>query len=133
MVDVPALLKDKVGLVTFWASWCKPCVEEIPKLRDLNEKFRRQGLVVLGIGLQEGGETPAKQRQMAARLLMSYPLVFDQQKEYETAYALHALPLNVLVAADGKVLWKDVALPEDLGTRIESLLRDAPLAGGGGE
>src|SRR2546428_12827780 len=48
-VDVGSLLQGKVALIAMWASWCQPCISEIPGLRDLATRYRDRGLVVLGV------------------------------------------------------------------------------------
>lgn len=45
--------RGKVVLVNFWATWCAPCREEIPELGDINNKFKSQGAVVVGISLDD--------------------------------------------------------------------------------
>src|SRR5882672_1883894 len=51
-VDVGSRIGGKVALIAMWASWCQPCISEIPGLRDLASKYRDRGLVVLGVGLE---------------------------------------------------------------------------------
>jgi peroxiredoxin len=123
-VDLSALLSGKVGLVTFWASWCQPCIAEIPALRVVNAQFQTQGLIVLGIGLKQGGDTAPKQRQAAMRNMMDYNLVFDEKDLYQTAFQITSLPLNLLVDATGKIRWRGPGLPEDLRSRVMELLKE---------
>lgn len=131
-VDIQGLLKGKVGVVTFWATWCQPCIQEIPQLRDINRKYRDQGLVILGIGMHQGGDTPALQRHMAARQLINYLLLFDHARAFETGYALKGVPHNVIVGRDGKIRWQGPALPDDLESRIKTLLAEESSAAGQG-
>jgi len=55
-----AELKGKVILLNFWATWCPPCREEIPYLNELNKKYKKDGLVVIGIALDQGGPEKAR-------------------------------------------------------------------------
>jgi thiol-disulfide isomerase/thioredoxin len=129
MVDLPAKLRGKVSLVAFWASWCQPCIEEIPRLREISRAYRHKGAIVVGVGLRQGGETAAKQRQMAGRQLVNYLLLFDGEEKHERAYHLSALPWTLLVGVDGRIAWQGAVLPPDLEARIDALLA-APAAGG---
>ncbi len=131
MVDLPALLQGKVGLVAFWASWCQPCIDEIPSLRDLARNYRDRGLVLVGVGLQEEGDTAAKQGHVAARHLVNYQLLFDQSHQFQRAYSIRTLPLSVLIGPDGKIRWQGAALPDDLETRIQTLLKEQGSGGAG--
>ena len=118
-VDVAGLIEGKVTLVVFWASWCRPCIDEIPTLRSLARTYRRRGLVVVGVGVMEGGDTPEKQRQVAARQLVNYQLIFDNQGKYQAAYGLDALPYSLLLGSDGRISWQGKHLPEDLEEKVK--------------
>jgi thiol-disulfide isomerase/thioredoxin len=131
-VDVASLTYGKVALLAMWASWCQPCIEEIPKLRDLAKLYRDRGLVVVGIGLEQGQDTPAKQRHVAARQLVNYLLLFDSGRVFQSAYGLRSLPFTILVDADGRIAWQGALLPQDLDARIQALLADARRSGGTG-
>lgn len=127
--DLDVLLRGKVGLVTFWATWCPPCLAEGPRLAELSSEYRRQGLVVVGVGFRLGGDTPAKQRRTASRLAMLYHLVFDQEGAFESGYGVTALPRNFLVGRDGTIRWRGAALPENIEDRVQALLAEAGPAG----
>jgi peroxiredoxin len=131
-VDVASITRGKVSLIAMWASWCEPCISEIPRLRDLARAYRERGLVVVGIGLAQGDETPAKQRHAAARHLVNYQLLFDARKEFQKAYGLRSLPFTLLLGPDGGIRWQGPAIPGDIETRIQSLLREAAEGGGHG-
>ncbi|MBI3447744.1 MAG: TlpA family protein disulfide reductase [Acidobacteria bacterium] len=131
-VDVASVLRGKVGVIAMWASWCEPCLAEIPKLRDLSRAYRDRGLAVLGVGVQQGEETPAKQRRMAAKQLVNYMLLFDEQREFQRAYDLRSLPFTILIGSDGKVRWLGSVLPPDFEARIQTLLKEGPGGGHGG-
>jgi peroxiredoxin len=128
-VDVPRLIKGKVTLVAFWASWCQPCINEIPTLRNLARTYRRRGLVVVGVGVMHGGDTAEKQRQAAARQLVNYQLIFDHEGEYQDAYRLDAVPYSVLLGPDGRISWQGRLLPDDLEEKIRMLIVESRRKG----
>jgi thiol-disulfide isomerase/thioredoxin len=66
-----AAYKGKPMIVNFWARWCGPCRTEIPELQKAHEKYRKQGLVVLGIGLEN---SPEAVRDFMKAYEMSYPV-----------------------------------------------------------
>ena len=61
-------------IVNFWASWCIPCKDEAPALQKTYEKYRAQGLVVLGIDAQDFREDA---KRFAKRFGVTYPVVYD--------------------------------------------------------
>ena len=50
-----ASVKGKVVILDFWATWCPPCRAEIPHFNELNDQYKKQGLEVIGISLDQGG------------------------------------------------------------------------------
>lgn len=49
--DKEVLQSDKTVLVDFWASWCMPCLKEIPKMKEVYKKYNEKGLTIIGISL----------------------------------------------------------------------------------
>jgi len=90
----------EVVLVNFWATWCGSCRQQMPQLEELHEKYRRAGLVVLGINIDEERDAAV---EMVAALNVSYPILFDTRKEVARAYQLGTLPLTVLIDREGTV------------------------------
>lgn len=91
----------KVTLVVFWATWCKPCLMEIPTLNDLEETYGEQGFRVVSILLDDpdGTKAPA----FMVRHGINYPVLIDDGKTEERFGGLRALPTNFLVGRDGRV------------------------------
>lgn len=94
--------KGKPLLINFWATWCPPCLEEIPYFVELSDKYRDEGLVVLGISTDD---TADQLKPFAANLKMNYPvLVGLNEPEVERAFgAMWAIPVTVFVKKDGNV------------------------------
>ena len=67
-------LKGKPVIVNFWASWCIPCKDEAPALQKTYEKYRAQGLTVLGIDAQDFREDA---KRFTKRFGVTYPVVYD--------------------------------------------------------
>jgi thiol-disulfide isomerase/thioredoxin len=93
-------LKGKVVLVNFWASWCAPCLAEIPEFIKVREEYHDKGFEILGISTDD---TPEQLRDFAAKNKTNYPLV-QVTAEVEDAYGpVFGLPTSILVARDGSV------------------------------
>jgi len=97
--------KGKPLLINFWATWCPPCLEEIPFLVELADKYRDDGLVILGISTDD---TPEQIKPYATELKMNYPvLVGLDQPDVERAFgAMWAIPVTIFVKKDGNVCKK---------------------------
>jgi thiol-disulfide isomerase/thioredoxin len=129
---VAEFAKDKAYLIEFWATWCVPCVAEIPHLNALHLKFKEKGLVVIGQNVEGKDQTPVKAfvKKMADR--MTYPVALDQMsgsgqssmaKMWLEAAGLNSIPSAFLVGKDGRLVW--IGHPNELKeTMIEEALAD---------
>ena len=93
-------LKGKVVLVNFWASWCAPCLQEIPEFIKVREEYHDKGFEIIGISTDD---TPEQLRDFAAKYKTNYPLL-QVTGEAEDAYGpVFGLPTSILVGRDGSV------------------------------
>lgn len=91
-------------LINFWASWCTPCLREMPTLDAAQRKFADQGAIVLGIAMDQ----PSRIRAYLARQPVSYPILLGSMETPSTSRQLgdeaEILPFSVLVGADGRII-----------------------------
>jgi thiol-disulfide isomerase/thioredoxin len=93
-------LKGKVVLVNFWASWCAPCLAEIPEFIKAHDAYSNRGFEILGISTDDSA---AQLRDFAEKNKINYPLV-QVTADVEEAYGpVFGLPTSILVARDGSV------------------------------
>lgn len=114
-------LKGKVVLVNFWASWCAPCLAEIPEFIKVREALHDEGFEILGISTDD---TPEQLREFAAKFKTNYPLV-QVTAEAEEAYGpVFGLPTSILVARDGSVCRRHFGplSKEQLEKEVKSLM-----------
>ncbi|KZC42519.1 MULTISPECIES: TlpA family protein disulfide reductase [Rhodanobacter] len=103
----PHRLDDYRGrrvLLNFWASWCAPCLQEMPALAEAQAKFGEQGAIVVGIAMDE----PAHVRAFLAAHAVDYPILIGDLGPPSTSLKLgntrQVLPYSVLIDADGRIL-----------------------------
>ncbi|WP_449426666.1 TlpA family protein disulfide reductase [Rhodanobacter umsongensis] len=91
-------------LLNFWASWCGPCLDEMPALDRAQAKFGEKGAIVVGIAMDE----PERIRSFLAMHPVSYPILLGQLGAPSTTLQLgdihELLPYSVLIDADGRIL-----------------------------
>ena len=97
--------RGEVVMINFWASWCGACRQAMPALNELDEKYRRAGLVLLSINIDD--ETP-RAEQMALGLKIRFPVLRDEQKAVSRLYQADTMPLTVLVDREGTVRYSHV-------------------------
>lgn len=92
--------RGRVVLVNFWATWCGPCREEMPKLNQLYEKYRSAGFVLLGVNVDDD---PGNATAVAQKLGVKFPVLLDTDKQVSKLYDLKTMPSTVLIDRDGRV------------------------------
>ena len=99
--------KGKVVLVNFWATWCPPCLAEIPDLIALQNKYRDR-LVVIGISEDE--ISPEVVKRFAAEKKINYPIAMTSPDLYKRFTGINALPTTFMLDGDGQIAYKRVGL-----------------------
>ena len=100
-----------VTLIVFWATWCQPCLMEIPSLMHLHEKYRTRNFRVLAINVDdpEGGTV----KTISANFGINYPLLVGSEDTMKQFGGVNALPTSFLVDREGKIKEKlQGVLPE---------------------
>ncbi len=115
-------LRGKVVWVNFWASWCPPCQQETPILRQLDEKYGDAGLEVIGIAVQE--TSPDDIQAYADRYDLQYTIGFDTSGHIFRTYKVYALPTQFFIGPDGVIQQVINGPVDEVGAAalIESLL-----------
>jgi cytochrome c biogenesis protein CcmG, thiol:disulfide interchange protein DsbE len=96
-----ATYRGRPVVLNFWASWCVPCKEEAPLLEAVWRRHRDEGLVVLGVDIND---LRSDARRFARENRMSYPLGFDGIGETSTDYGLTGVPETFFVARSGRLV-----------------------------
>lgn len=92
--------QGKVVLVNFWAAWCTPCAAEIPQFVAMQEKYRQQGLQILGVSMDDADQVL---RKFYREHKMNYPVVAGDQKIADAYGGVLGLPTTFVIGRDGRV------------------------------
>jgi cytochrome c-type biogenesis protein len=114
--------RGKVVFVTFWASWCVACMEEVPELQRLHEKYGGPDFEIVAINAQETASkaiSTAKNKNMPYQILLG-PAESDVWENYHVL----GIPENLLIDRSGVVAFRAGLIPEDVDERIERALAD---------
>lgn len=95
-------LKGTAMLVNYWATWCKPCVEEMPTLNKLYSDLHEQNFTIVGISMDTGSTRPVK--KLATKMGINYPIVMGSNKIAKKFGEIIGIPVTFLVDREGTVI-----------------------------
>ena len=108
--------KGKVVYLDFWASWCEPCKESFPWLRELKENYEGKGFEVVAINLD-------KERALADEFLkvmdVNFVVAFDESGDTASRYNLKGMPSSYLIGRDGKLYASHIGFREKDKAKLE--------------
>lgn len=120
-------LRGKVVLLDFWATWCGPCIAELPNVLEVYRKYHAQGFEIVGISFDEDRQAL---EQFVARRQMPWPQFFDGKgwgNQYGRMFGIRGIPAMWLLDETGRVVDR-AARGESLGSKVERLLAARPKA-----
>jgi len=126
--------RGKLVLLNFWATWCGPCLAEIPEFAAWQTRYAEAGLQIVGVAMDD---SPAPVRRVAGKYHLNYPLVMGDAQLGERFGGVLGLPLTYLIDPQGRIVgrYQGDADLKRLEAQIRTLLRGlghAPLGLGGG-
>ena len=92
-------LRGKVVLLNFWATWCEPCLEEMPAMERLARAYRERGLAVLAVSVDREGASVV--RPFLKRHALSFLAGLDPQQAVARLYRIWALPSSIILSRKG--------------------------------
>lgn len=113
--------KGKVVLINFWATWCAPCIEEMPSMQKLRDKLGPAGFEVLAVNYQEG---EARINDFLKKRPLQLPIVRDHDGSARTAWGVRVFPTSFIVDAGQRIRYTVVGDVDWSSARVESQIRE---------
>jgi thiol-disulfide isomerase/thioredoxin len=116
-------LSGRVVLVNFWATWCKPCEDEIPAMERLYESLHGEGFELVAVAVDEDSEDVVRFRD---RMQISFPIAVDPRQEVSRRYQTMGFPESFLIDQNGRLVERYIGPRDwdhrDYVERIRSLM-----------
>ena len=111
--------KGHVLVLDFFASWCEPCKRAIPHLIELNRKYGKHGLQILGLSLDEDRKDL---NEFVMPLKLNYP-VAQADEDLQSGYGLRSIPTLVLIDKKGIVVEKYMGLTDEMRKTLDATIK----------
>lgn len=123
--------RGQVVLLNFWASWCQPCLEEMPSIQNLIERMQGRPFVVVGVNVAEGQRRVARSVEQHS---LRFPVLLDAEGAAFHAWGGKAMPTSALIDRQGMLRYVGLGPLEWDGveavTVVEGLLQEGEVQGG---
>jgi peroxiredoxin len=114
-------LRGRVVLLNFWATWCKPCEDEMPAMERLYRRLAPEGFELLAVSVDADVEPV---REFRERLALSFPILLDPEQEVARRYQTFRFPESLLIGPDGLVVERYIGSKEwDADAYVERIRR----------
>ncbi|HKR15235.1 MAG TPA: redoxin domain-containing protein [Pyrinomonadaceae bacterium] len=114
-------LKGKVILLDFWGTWCPPCVESIPELRNLHKKYSKEPSFML-LGISSDGDEEVW-REFTAKNKMIWPQYRDKDRKIQRTFGVRAFPTYILIDHEGIVRFQSVGMSWTRAASLDEAIR----------
>jgi peroxiredoxin len=94
--------RGKLVLLNFWATWCAPCLHEMPSMERLHQTFKQTDFVLLAVSMDRGGEEVA--RPFVDNVKVTFPVLLDNTSEVSRRYGVRGLPTTYLIDPEGRLI-----------------------------
>lgn len=98
-------LRGNVVVLNYWATWCIPCVEEMPMFEAYSEQY--PGFTMIGINQAEG---PAKVAPFVENMGLTYPILLDLNSKVSQAYKVYMLPTTFFIDEEGMIRFRHIGI-----------------------
>lgn len=95
--------RGEVILLNFWASWCGPCRQEMPKLVELQQRYSKLGFTVLGVNVDKDS---ALAQKLLKDIPVNFPVLLDNTGDVSARYEVNAMPTTVIIDRDGNMRFR---------------------------
>lgn len=117
--------RGEVVMLNFWASWCKPCRQEMPILEQLYKRYKALGFTLIAINVDDD---PAKGAALLRDVPVTFPVLFDGKGEVSALYKLKGMPSSIFIDRKGQLRYLHTGYKagdeQEYDKQIRALIRE---------
>lgn len=113
--------RGKIVLLHFWATWCVACRHEMPKIEQLWQNYKQNGLIVLGVNVDRGHVSQV--RDFVQQRHLSFPFMLDPDGLVRNRYAVRGLPTTYMIDSSGKIIGRMIGERDWSSALAQSMMR----------
>jgi peroxiredoxin len=121
----------KLIILNFWSTDCQPCRKEMPSLNTLGQKYKKQGLKIIAISVNDSWSSV---NEFKKKYDLNFPLLIDNDRSIRQQYEVDVIPLTYLIGRNGRLIARFIGerdwMHKDMQTFIQSYLGDLPEQSG---
>lgn len=122
--DLAPYLGNKVIMLDFWSIYCVSCVQEMPHLVKIQEKYPKE-LITVGVDLDSFGTKRVQQFVQKLDFKIPYPIIVDKRRKVAAQYSVSVLPTTIIIDKTGKISYFHVGYKPGDENEIEKKVREA--------
>ena len=96
--------RGKIVVMNFWATWCPPCIEEMPSMEKLHQRFKGEDFVLLAINAEENGRAAVE--KFLKKKSFTFPILLDEDAVVQQLFNIYRLPETLIINRNGEIVTK---------------------------
>lgn len=103
VIEFSEVQGERATLLSFWATWCRPCLAELEALKEIYENYKDEGFTLVAINT-DGPRSVGRVRTLVSGKQWEFPILLDTKNEVARLYGVKALPTSLLLNGQGEVV-----------------------------
>lgn len=120
--ELKSLLSNQVTIITFWATWCKPCAEEMHEFQNMLEKYGDNGLKVIAIST-DTERSVSKVKPFIKSKKFGFTVLLDTNNEAMRRFNIQAVPHTIIVNSKGEILYSHSGYSKGDELKVEAIVK----------
>lgn len=121
IVELSEYIGEGPILISFWATWCKPCKEELPHVQELLEKYEEKGLTVFAIST-DSEKSVAKVKPYIKSHNYTFEVLLDTNSEVARSYYVRSVPFTLIIDKSGKIVYQQLGYRKGDEIKVEEVI-----------